>query len=44
MDLIILQPQPSILICILDEWDNIHKLFDEEFGTPEGWMELKNAL
>ena len=20
------------------------KLFDEEFGTPEGWMELKNAL
>lgn len=24
--------------------DNIHKLFDEEFGTPEGWMELKNAL
>lgn len=24
--------------------DNIHKLFDEEFGTPEEWMELKNAL
>ena len=24
--------------------DNIHTLFDEGFGTPEGWMELKNHL
>ena len=24
--------------------ENIHTLFDEGFGTPEGWMELKNNL
>ena len=24
--------------------DNIHKLFDDELCTPEGLLELKNAL